>query len=147
MDTEDMTTKNRCMQRLRGVLIRRIEISGDQTILAFTTGGGGVIACETAASCCSESWWADVLGVGVLRDATVRTVERISMEGYDVDDGRGRQDEDQAYGYKITTDRGDATLVFRNSSNGFYGGYVVPRDLRVRPLPPGMIEIVEDWHA
>ncbi len=30
----------------------------------------------------------------------------------------------QFYGYKITTDKGDATIEFRNSSNGYYGGSI-----------------------
>lgn len=36
---------------------------------------------------------------------------------------RSRQEEDRVYGYALTTERGTITLAFRNSSNGYYGGY------------------------
>ncbi len=47
-------------------------------------------------------------------------------------------------GYKLTTDKGYADIVFRNSSNGYYGGSI---ELLKRELPEGMAAIDDDWHA
>ena len=54
------------------------------------------------------------------------------------------QECDEAYGYKLTTDKGYADIVFRNSSNGNYGGSI---ELLKRELPEGMIAITDDWQA
>jgi hypothetical protein len=39
------------------------------------------------------------------------------------EDGRTRQEFDAIYGVKLTTSQGAPTFVFRNSSNGYYGGW------------------------
>lgn len=38
----------------------------------------------------------------------------------------------------------NADIVFRNSSNGYYGGSI---ELLKRELPEGMIAITDDWQA
>jgi hypothetical protein len=45
---------------------------------------------------------------------------------------------------KLRTDKGLADIVFRNSSNGYYGGSI---ELLLRELPVGMTVIEDDWHA
>ena len=66
------------------------------------------------------------------------------MVGYNVDDGRCRQEYDAAYGWKIATNKGYADIVFRNSSNGYYGGEI---NLMQTPSVAATIAISDDWQA
>lgn len=131
------------MNELIGKKITGMWVSNDQSILAFDT-DQGVIAYDAWGDCCSETWFADITGVGALIGGTVQTADEVSMDGYNVEDGRTRQECDEAYGYKLTTDKGYADIVFRNSSNGYYGGSI---ELLKRELPEGMIAITDDWQA
>lgn len=131
------------MNELIGKKITGMWVNNDQSILAFDT-DKGVVAYITWEDCCSETWFADITGVSALLGGTVKTVAYVNMNGYNVDDGRCRQDVDEAYGLKLTTDKGFADIVFRNSSNGYYGGAL---ELLDRELPEGMIAITDDWQA
>ena len=131
------------MNELIGKKITGMWVNNDQSILAFDT-DKGVVAYITWEDCCSETWFADITGVSALLGGTVQTADEVSMDGYNVEDGRTRQECDEAYGYKLTTDKGYADIVFRNSSNGYYGGSI---ELLKRELPEGMIAITDDWQA
>lgn len=131
------------MKELIGKKISRLWINEYQSILVFDTNQGAV-GYETYGDCCSESWFADITGVSAMLGGTVQAVEEVSMDGYNVEDGRARQEYDEAYGYKLTTDKGYADIVFRNSSNGYYGGSL---ELLRRKLPENMTAIGDDWHA
>ena len=131
------------MKELIGKKITGLRINEDQSVLVFDTDQGAV-GYKALGDCCSESWFADITGVSALLGGTVQTADEVSMEGYNVEDGRGRQESDEAYGYKLTTDKGYADVVFRNSSNGYYGGSI--DTLRGEP-PEGMTAIEDDWHA
>ena len=131
------------MNELVGKKIICLRINEDQSVLAFET-DMGVVAYYAYGDCCSESWFADIAGVSALIGGIVNSVEEVGMNEYNINDGRCRQEEDSAYGYKITTDKGYADIVFRNSSNGYYGGYL---ELLTTELPNGMTEIADDWQA
>ena len=131
------------MEQLIGKKITELRINEDQSVLAFYT-DQGVIAYETYGDCCSETWFADITGVSALLGGTVQTADEVSMDGYNVEDGRTRQDFDEAYGVKLTTDKGYCDIVFRNSSNGYYGGSIWRL---MREMPDGMTAITDDWHA
>ena len=131
------------MNELIGKKITGLRINEDQSVLAFDT-DQGVIAYDAWGDCCSETWFADITGVGALIGGTVQTADEVSMDGYNVEDGRTRQECDEAYGYKLTTDKGYADIVFRNSSNGYYGGEI---RLMKGELPKVMIAITDDWQA
>lgn len=74
--------------------------------------------------CCSESWISDLIGVENIIGAVVSHVECKELPDYNCKDGRGRQEEDEVYGFTFKTDKGDFDLIFRNSSNGYYGGWL-----------------------
>lgn len=131
------------MKELIGKKITGLRINEDQRVLAVDT-DRGVIAYNVWEECCSETWFADITGVGALLGGTVQTVDEVNMDGYNVEDGRTRQEYDEAYGVKLTTDKGYADIVFRNSSNGYYGGSI---ELLKGDLPAGMTAIEDDWHA
>lgn len=106
----------------------------------------GTLVMDTDGDCCSESWWADAIGVKqLLAGSRVTAAEEIDMPT--PEDNRTRQEQDQAYGLKITTDRGVCTLVFRNSSNGYYGGWGSYRWDEPGGVPEGYRQITEDWSA
>ena len=112
-------------------------------MLVFKTNNGEV-AYETEADCCSVTWFADIIGVCNLLGATVTTVEDVDIDN--VDDSRSRQETDKFYGLKITTDKGYADIIYRNSSNGYYGGSCCW--LKNFKLPiDNLFEISEDWSA
>jgi len=114
------------MKELEGKCITSIEVDKErQHYIKFNTSSGSLVY-EASGECCSESWFADVIAVDALIGANVYSVEEIDIpDGIEVDDERVRDDVTKAYGYKITGSRGVATIAFRNSSNGYYGGSVM----------------------
>lgn len=135
--------KTSAMDALIGRTVERLLVSADQWTLAFDT-DQGIIAYQTDADCCSETWFADILGVENLIGATISEVEDVDMVWYPVKDGRSRQDIDEAYGWKLITSKGRTDIAVRNSSNGYYGGRI---GLYTGNLPEGMKEITSDWQT
>jgi hypothetical protein len=121
-----------------GKRITAIEVDGDQQhYLRFTT-ASGTVCIEAEGDCCSESWFYHVLGVDALIGHTVMDVRSVEMPDAP-EDGKGRQDSDQLYGFRFTTTGGRADVEFRNSSNGYYGGWLnvvtaVPEEVRMVPI-------------
>jgi hypothetical protein len=65
----------------------------------------------------------------------------------DIQDERCRQDDDRFYGIKLLTTGGYVDIVYRNSSNGYYGGELL-RDTAPEILDDlDLIEIKEDYSA
>lgn len=100
-----------------------VDVARAERALRFRCGDGTTVVWEAEADCCSETWWADGFSLNALRGAVVREAGSVELPDYDVNDGRGRQEDDEVYGVRIATDKGEAKLAFRNSSNGYYGGW------------------------
>lgn len=96
--------------------------------------------------CCSESWFAEIVGVTLAHGKTIRAVTSKILPP--PKDGRSRQDVDKAYGITINTDGGYLDIVYRNSSNGCYEGYyeVISREAALA-LKPKWIAVTDDWQA
>lgn len=108
-------------REFRELIGRKVESLGvADNAVCFVT-DKGVTQYRVDGDCCSESWFADVFDAGNLIG---HTVERIadSKREYSADDGRCRQEVDSVYAYDIVTEAGACTIVYRNSSNGYYGG-------------------------
>jgi hypothetical protein len=129
------------MKELIGKKVNALLVNSDQSILVFDTDGGDVVY-RTDGDCCSETWFADITGVQALVGGTVADAEEVEMAA--VEDGRTRQEYDQFYGVKIKTDKGYADIVYRNSSNGYYGGSI---DHVSMDRPDDMTAITDDWSA
>lgn len=112
---------NEFLDALTGKQIIGIDVSDNEESLRFRCAEGNVVW-ETYGDCCSQSWWADGFQLNSLRGGAVRSVGTIEIPG-PVDDSRSRQEYDSVYGIEIVTHQGKAQLVFRNSSNGYYGGW------------------------
>lgn len=132
------------MKELVSKTITGILVGDDEGSLMFETTTGPVLF-EVEGDCCSSSWFSDVLGVEALLGQTVLSVEDNPMDGYNVEDGRGRQDSDQVYGWTIATAKGRATVAFRNSSNGYYGGSCGYSNRT--PDTSEWKRITDDWNA
>jgi hypothetical protein len=125
---------------LIGKTVNHLLVSADESQLVFETDGGDVIL-DTEGDCCSETWFADVLGFDALIGSPVESVYEPELS--DTDDGRTRQESDRFYGYKITTAKGVCDIIYRNSSNGYYGGESYVGSTRL----PDLREITADWRA
>jgi len=133
------------MEHLVGKRIAQLWVNADESELLFIHPDGSMTAYQTWGDCCSETWFADITGYAALINATVITAEDVEMA--DIDDERSRQEHDSCYGVKLTTDKGYVDIVYRNSSNGYYGG-------DIGPLPVGpdfdasrFRQITDDWLA
>ena len=115
-----MSNIDRIKQGIIGKTCKDIYVSsdGEDLLLVFTD--YSALVGSTDGDCCSQSWWADITGVKQILGREITNVEEIDMP--DPDDNRSRQEIDIAYGYRFTTTHGVADFVFRNSSNGYYGG-------------------------
>lgn len=131
------------MKELIGLKVLRIFVNEGEDQLLFVTDKGN-ICYTTYSECCSETWFADIIGTDNLIWSIVKDVEMMDLP--EIKDGRTRQDEDSFYGVKIKTQAGLTDIIYRNSSNGYYGGYLEKAVLNAKILPD-MKEITDDWSA
>lgn len=129
-----------------GMLVARVMVSPGEHDLAFITDEGSAFLWRADGDCCSESWFADIVGVEALLGARITSVQAIDLAslGYITQDGRTRQEEDRAYGHKITTTKGWVDIVMRNSSNGYYGGDLHCRAQEWIEAPTEWRELIDD---
>lgn len=115
------------MKELIGKKVKEIYVDSNlQTYLKFVTDQGDLYYYADG-DCCSESYFAEILGVSNLLQQTCAV---LSVENIELGVAEGtRQDVDAIYGIKINfSDPNDyygpscALVIFRNSSNGYYGG-------------------------
>jgi len=132
------------MKELLGKKIKKIFIDEDsQTYLQFQTNKGNVNYVGYG-DCCSETYFSDVNRLkNIIGQKVIRVEEAKLFDEEKVSQQESRQGEDQIYGVRITTNKGTGLIVYRNSSNGYYGGSAdyteeIPKDIK-------MIEIKKDW--
>ncbi len=103
---------------LIGKTLTGLLIAEDKKALLFKTDGGDVKArCD--GDCCSSTWVESVEVPALGFPATVISVS--DLDG--LRDETGEYGDVVAhYGLKITTDRGEIVIDYRNASNGYYGG-------------------------
>lgn len=103
---------------LMGRVITAIEIAADKKAMRFVLADGECIV-KVDGDCCSDTWIEHVDLPALGFPATVTSVDDLEL--------RSQRDEEsyettQFYGCKVTTDRGEIVIDYRNSSNGYYGG-------------------------
>jgi hypothetical protein len=104
-----------------GKRIVAVYIADDKMALRFDLEDGTSVIARTDGDCCSHSWVESVEGPERLL-GVVQSAQDINMP----DLGTPPEHECLSYyGYKITTDKGDCIIDYRNSSNGYYGGWLV----------------------
>ena len=87
--------------------------------ILFITENEEVIA-KTDGDCCSETWIEHVELPSLGFPAKVISVEELELNKEPQRDNNYECLE--FYGCKITTDKGDIIIDYRNESNGYYGG-------------------------
>jgi hypothetical protein len=101
-----------------GKTILAMKIAEDRKAILFVTDAGDVIA-KTDGDCCSNSWVENIETPAMGFPAKVLAIEDLNMP----DLGQPVEYDVLAYyGCKVSTDKGDFVIDYRNSSNGYYGG-------------------------
>lgn len=133
-------------EKLRNLKIQGIQVSDDGVGIVVFGDGRGVLSewfkCE--ADCCSQTWMSEILGVNTALRSKIVKITEPDLSKYNVDDGRGRQGYDSVYGACLHTENGGClTIIWRNSSNGYYGGWLSPG---VKPWnSEPSFEVKKDW--
>lgn len=104
---------------LIGKTITAIEIAADKLALRFILSNSECVV-NVDADCCSHTWIEEVELPALGFPAIVTAVEDLSLDR--PDEGEHGDSVIAFYGCKITTDRGEIVIDYRNESNGYYGG-------------------------
>jgi len=112
------------LEKLVGKTVTKILMAPGENYMQFVCANGDRLMFTTDADCCSETWFADIVGVEALLCSLVVSAEEVEVPplGDDDRDARSRQGYDSLYGFNIKTAKGQCDVVYRNSSNGYYGG-------------------------
>jgi len=111
------------LRDLIGHKITDVLVADDESGIRFVCDQAHDIDYIVEGDCCSESWIAEVLNLPALIGQRVQNAVDLALPDRP-NDGRSRQEDDAFYGYRLDTERGSCTIVFRNSSNGYYGGWI-----------------------
>tara|TARA_R110000850_G_scaffold11976_3_gene40701 strand:- start:2432 stop:2857 length:426 start_codon:yes stop_codon:yes gene_type:complete len=107
---------------LIGKTIKQMKIAEDKTAILFITDEGEFIA-RVDADCCSHTWVETIESPALGFPALVMSIDDLDMQKDGEDDEDGEYI--QFYGSKVSTNKGDMVIDYRNSSNGYYGGDIV----------------------
>lgn len=111
------------MKKLINSKIIKLEICEGEFGLKFTNSDSDEFYYYAEAICCSETWFSEIINLDFLINHTVSEVKILELPNdFIFEDDHKRQDVDSFYGYSINTEAGTITIVFRCSSNGYYGG-------------------------
>lgn len=114
------------LDSLDGKTVVAIDVCDEEEAIRFRFDEGEPVIWQVEGDCCSHSYWHEAFGLNQIRGATVVAARSIELpELPHAEDGSDYSGGEciQAYGVCIVTDKGAGTLVFRNSSNGYYGGW------------------------
>jgi hypothetical protein len=113
------------MGQLVGHTITAIKVNPERDRLLLMTDSQFNVELLVDGDCCSRSYFNDINGVDEILGKEVDKVTPTFEGDRDVErDGRLKEDPDIAkyYGIKIESKTGRCDIVFRNESNGYYGG-------------------------
>lgn len=109
---------------LIGKNIKQIKIADDKEALLFILSDGEQKV-RVDADCCSHTWIEHV-ELPTEFPCTVLAAQELELNKPPLENEE--YECLQFYGYKLTTDKGDIVIDYRNSSNGYYGGSIVFED-------------------
>jgi hypothetical protein len=104
---------------LIGKTVTGFDLAIDRKAIRFNVADGEPLVAVCDAECCSETWVEHVSLPARGFPATVTEVADIDMP--DLGDMPDRE-AIAYYGFKVTTDKGELLIDYRNDSNGYYGG-------------------------
>ena len=110
---------------LIGRTLLGMQIAADRQALLFQTTEGDIEVLVDA-DCCSYTWIEGIELPALGFPALVTAVDDLDMPDAE-QPSTFHKDPDclQFYGCKVSTDRGDIVIDYRNDSNGYYGGSLV----------------------
>ena len=110
---------------LIGTIVNGVKIAADRQAMLFETNAGDLVI-QVDADCCSYTWIEGVELPALGFPATVTAVEDLSLPEDLSLTSEFHKDPDVLafYGCKISTDRGEIVIDYRNDSNGYYGGSI-----------------------
>lgn len=111
--------KNMLNRKLASVSLTR---GGEEITFTFQDGFERVFGVE--GDCCSSSWIEHLELPGDIVGATLLSVDDSAPITQDHDTHDECGDCISVYNTSFKTDRGEIILEYRNSSNGYYGGYL-----------------------
>ena len=131
------------LEELMGRKILGLQADAERVYLKFITDQGNVTyGCY--ADCCSESWINHINGMSELVGGTVEDVDEVDFYALlKVEPESTKQDFDQVLFHRVKTEKGWCTFEFRNSSNGYYGGWL--EEVASVPKDEEMQNITEDF--
>lgn len=103
---------------LIGKTIVEMKVAEDKVAILFVTDTGEHLIARCDADCCSYTWVESIEMPSLGLPFTISAIDDLELNA-DLDDQDG---ELAFYGAKITTDKGDLIIDYRNESNGYYGG-------------------------
>lgn len=110
---------------LIGHTIDGVFINSDKDVIEFMTSDDKLFTYLAEGDCCSSSWIEHVNGLAALiGHKVINVVERDMPEAVDDE----KYDCLQFYGWTLETAAGRFDIEMRNSSNGYYGGYITLLD-------------------
>lgn len=127
------TNKDVKYKDIIGKIISEVWINQDKTILALKMSNNKIIGLKTEGDCCSESWIEHVDMPYIFSYENPLELKVLSVEETEIGEViPTRQDRDILYGIKMgmislkgTYERKEELCIeFRNSSNGYYGGWI-----------------------
>lgn len=103
---------------LVGKTLNGLKLADDKKAILFVTDAGDIVVrCD--ADCCSHTWVEHIEQPALGFPAKVLAVDDLDMPYGSEETNNG---ELKFYGCKITTDKGEIVIDYRNESNGYYGG-------------------------
>jgi hypothetical protein len=125
-----------------GKTLSKVELATDKKAIRFTVDGETIVA-KCDGDCCSSTWIESVeMPAGGL-PAKILEATELDLPSQQPDD----YELIQLYGLKLTTDKGDFVLDYRNESNGYYGGNLSwPGEYHYGGVH-GQNDSTEEWEA
>jgi len=103
-----------------------VSLNDSKDIVTFTFQDGGMIQYSVEGDCCSHSWIEHLEVPNEVNYRTLVSVEDSPMDTPDAAIPDNEYEVIQSYRTTFRLDNGEAiTLEYRNSSNGYYGGYLI----------------------
>ena len=126
---------DRNTQELVGQTLTEIRISTDGVYIEFVA-PEKVFPYYTEGDCCSRSWIQDIFQPWVLSERPIDSVVETRM-------ACGSK-YNKFYSLKLKTIKGVCEIVYRNNSNGYYGGDLVPTYEVEDKSQLGRIDLTDD---
>jgi hypothetical protein len=105
-----------------GKKIKGVVLHGDHTVLTFILEDGGKCIYVATGDCCSRSWIEHITVPDDIKGALVTKVKEFT--GQEIGGSKHREDVTVSYQTSFVTDKGEIIVEYRNSSNGYYGGWL-----------------------